>query len=163
MTRILLAGTTALALLAGCAHTSSGEPAAPPATATHPSGHAADMMANCPMDVPGTEVSAAAAADGETVTFTTTDQVLELRRRVHAMAAMHDEKHADGSTHDGMMGGGMMRPKSHATVFDLELGASITLAPDDPADLEKLRTAVRMHVRHMQKSGCAMMEHHHGG
>jgi alanine dehydrogenase len=130
------------------------------------------------MNVPGTQVSAAEAVNGETITFTTPEQVMELRRRVHAMASMHNEKHADGSSHGGMMGGGMMSggmmggdkamdgmkmPPSRATVFDLELGASVTVIPVDPDDLQKLRSAVRMHVQHMQKNGCAMMEHGHGG
>lgn len=170
MTRILLAGTAAVLLLSGCAHAPSGEPAA------HSSGHA-DMMANCPMNVPGTKVSAADSVNGETVTFTTSDQVTELRRRVHAMASMHNEKHADGATHEGMKGGGMMMgggmmgsdkpmdgmkmPPSRATALDVESGASVTVIPNDPADLPKLRSAVRMHVEHMQKSGCKMMGHGH--
>lgn len=173
MTRILLAGTAAFLLLSACAHAPSGEPSA------HSSGHADGMMADCPMKVPGTKVSAADSVNGETVTFTTPDQVAELRRRVHAMASMHNEKHSDGATHEGMksggmmMGGGMMgnempmegmkMPPSRATALDVESGASVTLIPNDPADLQKLRSAVRMHVEHMQKSGCAMMGHGHEG
>ncbi len=176
MTRVLLAGTAAFALLTGCAHS-------PPSTAAQPPGHSSDMMANCPMNVPGTQVSAAEAVNGVTITFTAPEQVVELRRRVHAMASMHNEKHADGSSHGGMMGGGMMgggmmsggmmgggkamdgmkMPPSRATVVDLELGASVTVIPIHPDDLQKLRSAVRMHVQQMQENGCAMMEHGHGG
>ena len=86
MTRIVLAGTTALALLAGCAHS------APSAAAPQPD-HAGAMMAMCPMGVPGTTVAAADVANGSAVTFTTTDQVAELQRRVHAMVAMHNKHH----------------------------------------------------------------------
>ena len=130
------------------------------------------MMAMCPMNVPGTQVSAADVATGETLTFTTTDQVAELRSRVHAMAEMHNKHHAAGGMHQGMMGRGtgsgkamgggmmgegMMMPASRAMVVDLDKGASIMLTPDDPADLQKLQSAARMHAQKMQQSGCGMM------
>jgi len=176
MPRFLLAGTAAFAMLSGCAHSPSPEPAARPAIAAQAPGQAGDMMAMCPMSVPGTQVSAADAVDGETLTFTTTDQVAELRSRVHAMAEMHNQHHAAGGTHEGMMGGGTggmmgsgkamsgtMMPPSHATVVDLENGASITLTPNAPADLQELQSAVRMHAQRMQQSGCGMMGQMQGG
>jgi hypothetical protein len=48
MTRVLLVGATALALLSGCAHSSQPAAAAPMA------GAGDDMKAMCPMGVPGT-------------------------------------------------------------------------------------------------------------
>jgi hypothetical protein len=123
----------------------------------------------CPMSVPGTQVATADAVNGETLTFTTTGPVAELRSRVHAMAEMHNQHHAAGGTHGGMMGGGMMggmgsgkamggmMPPSHATVVELENGAAMTLMPNAPADLEKLQSAVRMHAQRMQQNGCGMM------
>lgn len=161
MTRILLAVATSIALLAGCAH--SAPSAAAPAP---PQGGA--MMAMCPMAVPGTTVAATDEANGSAITFTTAEQVPELQRRVHAMVAMHDQRHGDGGMkHEGMMGGGMMgngkgmngmmMPASHAAVADLETGARVVVTPKDPADLQKLQAAVRMHAEHMQKQGCGMM------
>lgn len=130
------------------------------------------MMAMCPMNVPGTQVTATDAANGETLTFTTTDQVAELRSRVHAMAEMHNKHHAAGGMHESMMGGGtgsgnamgggMMMPPSRAAVVDLDKGASITLTPNDPADLQKLQSAARMHAQKMQENGCGMMGQQQG-
>jgi hypothetical protein len=168
MTRILLAGTTAIALLAGCAHS------APTAASAPAPAKAGAMLATCPMGVPGTTVAAADQANGSTITFTTPDQVAELQRRVHAMSAMHNQHHGDGGMkHGGMKGGGMMgggmgmggmmMPDSNATVTDLETGARITVMPKDPADLQKLQAAVRMHAQHMQKEGCGMMREMHAG
>jgi hypothetical protein len=165
MTRALFAGAMAFALLSGCAHSSPTGSASPPPAAQAP-GQSGKMMAMCPMDVPGTRVSAADTADGASLTFTGADQPAELQRRVHAMAEMHNRHHA-GGMHEGMMDdgmkGGAMMPASHATVADLEGGASITLTPDAPADLQKVRSMVRMHAERMQQGGCAMMGHKHGG
>jgi hypothetical protein len=172
MTRVLLLGTAAFALLSACAHSPSTETSPRAATASQAPGQAGDMMAMCPMNVPGTQVSATDAANGETLTFTTTDQVAELRSRVHAMAEMRNKHHAAGGMHEsmrgggtgsgkamggGMMGDGMMMPPSNATVVDLDKGASITLTPNDPADLQKLQSAARMHAQKMQQNGCGMM------
>jgi hypothetical protein len=56
-----------------------------------------------------------------------------------------------------------MMPPSHATVFDLENGASIKLMPTNEADLLTLQTAVRMRAQRMQQSGCEMMTGMHRG
>jgi len=132
------------------------------------------MMAMCPMNVPGTHVSASDIADGEALAFTTTpDQVDELRTRVRAMADMHNQHHGvgkDGMHHEGMSGGGMgaggermggmmMPPPSRAAVEDLANGARIVVTPNSSADLQKLQSAVRMHAQHMEQHGCGMMGH----
>jgi len=81
---------------------------------------------------------------------------------------MHNQHHAAGGTHDGMMGGGMMgsgkgmegkvkMPPSNATVTDVDSGASIALTPVAPADLPTLQAAVRAHATHMQQDGCGKM------
>jgi hypothetical protein len=167
MTRVLLAGAAAFAVLSGCAHAPPPEPAPKTEAATPGAAHAGGMMAMCPMGVPGTQVAAVDAANGETIAFTTTGQVAELRSRVHGMAKMHDQHHAGADAHAGMAGGGMMgsghamggatMPPSRATVLDTETGASILLVPIDPADLAKLQSAARLHVQQMQKEGCGMM------
>jgi hypothetical protein len=54
-------------------------------------GESGHMESMCPIKVQGTTVEARDTADGITLAFTTTqaDQVSELRKRVHHMAAMH--------------------------------------------------------------------------
>jgi hypothetical protein len=161
MTRSLLAGTAALALLFGCAHSPTVTESSPPAPAVHAPGPTDAMMATCPMAVPGTEVSATDAAKGETITFTTKDQVTELRSRVREMAAIHNQYHLAGTTPQGMLGGEMMSP-SFATVIDVENGSSILLTPSHPADLQKLQAEVRMRAHRMRLNGCGMMEQARG-
>jgi hypothetical protein len=62
----------------------------------------------CPMAVPGTTVQAAEMADGMTMTFTTTGDAAELRKRVRSMADRMNAAPSGGSggmgMHDGMMG-----------------------------------------------------------
>lgn len=55
------------------------------------SSSAPGMMAHCPMNVPGTEVTTIETKRGIAVTFTTTGDVADLRRRVASMASMHNE------------------------------------------------------------------------
>lgn len=176
---------TALALAASsCASSKPAEreTSAAQATATRPAGKAM----HCPMAVPGTTVSAQDTAAGESLTFTTkSGDVEDLRRRVHAMAAMHNGHHGTGGPQAGTGQGGMMQgeggggamahghghghgkmhgaggmmmpPPSRASVEDVDGGARIDLVPLDPARAEQLRTAVRGHAEHMQKEGCPGM------
>ncbi|BDG02410.1 hypothetical protein [Anaeromyxobacter oryzae] len=176
MTRSLLAtvvfALTGTACMAG--HAASAATPEPAATAPPSAGAAmgGGMAGMCPMSVPGTKVSAADTATGEALTFTTTpDQAAALRERVHAMADMHNRQHASGETgHGGMMGGmmgggmggeemGGMPPPSRAAVEDLPDGARIQVTPNDPADLQKLQSAVRSYAQHMEQQGCGMMDH----
>jgi hypothetical protein len=53
----------------------------------------------------------------------------------------------------------MMPPPSRAAVRDVEGGARIVVTPNDPADLDRLRSAVRMHAEHMRESGTCGMGH----
>jgi hypothetical protein len=160
-----LLATTALA----CSHGSGGsksDPAAQPrpaATDAPPRTGAAPPM--CPMDLPGTQLTAADTATGEALTFTTTpDQTAALRERVRALAAMHDQHGAtrgSGTTASGRggMGGMPMPPPSHTTVEDVDNGARMVVTPNDPADLAKLQSTVKMHAEHMQQMGCGPMGH----
>lgn len=158
MTRTILAAAASTALLLGCAHApSAAAPPPPPAVAHHP-GPSDAMKASCPMAVPGTEVSATDAVNGETLTFTTKGEVTELRSRVRDMAGIHNQNHAAGTTPEGMLGGHMMAP-SYATVTDVENGSSILLTPSHPADLQKLQADIRMRAHRMRLNGCGMMEH----
>ena len=65
------------------------------------------MSDMCPEKVPGTTTRVDDVDGGVTLTFTTTGDVAEVRRRVARMAEMHNQHHgsADGK---GMMNMGMM-------------------------------------------------------
>jgi hypothetical protein len=140
-----------------------------------PGGMEGMPMSACPMAIPGTQLMVADTPDGESVTFTTSpDRAAELRRRVHAMADMHNSHHhgggMEGMHHGGTMGGGsmastgggdtMMPPPSRAAVEDVDGGARLVVTPNDPADLDRLRSTVRMHAEHMRQTGTCEMDHH---
>ncbi len=170
MTSARRIGTAALALLSAATLSLAADTAAQTPTAAPANGHSHAMMPACPMNVPGTQVTAIDTVNGETLVFTTTDDVAVLRSQVRRMAEMHNQHHATGGIHDGMMGSGMMgggkgmegkvtMPPSNAAVTDTERGASIALTPIAPADLQQLRTAVRTHAKHMAQDGCGQMAH----
>lgn len=169
----LALAVTGIACMAGHAVHGAGMASPPEATAA-PGGMAGMPMATCPMAVPGTQVTAMDTQGGEAVTFTTSpDRADELRARVRGMADMHNQHHAGGAggMQGGMMGGGMMGPggpegmammppPSRAAVRDVEGGAQLVVTPNDPADLYRLRSTVRMHAEHMRQTGTC---EEHGG
>jgi TusA-related sulfurtransferase len=187
MARILVAASALSLAVTGCMHAGHAAGAAQPATAAPaPAGMGGMMGERCPMNVPGTQVSAADVATGEALTFTTTpDAAASLREKVHAMADMHNRHHAEGEhgpggmQHGGMggmggmdstahvgdteamphggMGGMQMPPPSRATVEDLPNGARLVVTPNDPADLERLQATIRAHALQMQQHGCEGM------
>lgn len=158
---------------ASCASSQAPDRSTPSSRPYAAGGGPGGMAEMCPMAVPGTTVSAQDTPSGEAVTFaTSSSQVDELRRRVRAMADMHNSHHAGGEAqgmghgamdHGMMRGGGMhgggttMPPASRARVDDVEGGARLDVTPRDPAAVEQLRSAVRTHVEHMQKDGCGAM------
>jgi hypothetical protein len=177
MTRMLVV-VSALSLAGmGCMHAGHAAGAARPAPVSRSPSGMAGMAQMCPMNVPGTQVSAAEVATGEALTFTTSpENAAALREKVHAMAEMHNRHHAGAEQgsggmqhgamgHGGMggmgasgeMGGMQMPPPSRASVDDLPDGARITVTPNDPADLQRLQSTVRAHAEHMQQHGCEMM------
>jgi hypothetical protein len=160
MNRVLVAAAAALTLLSACAHAPPETAFRPPA-AERPTDHAGAMMATCPMGVPGAQVSSADAEGGETLSFTSTEQVPELRSRVHSMVAFHNQHHPADGAHEGMMGGGTM-PPSYASVVDTEDGANVLLTPTVPADLSQLQSSVRMRAHRMRLNGCGAAEQVHG-
>ena len=74
-----------------------------PATATTPKTATADSGdPSCPVAVPGTSVTVEDASAGAALVFVTTGDVAELRRRVTAMASMHNDHHGSmGALPDG--------------------------------------------------------------
>jgi hypothetical protein len=166
MTRFVLAAVAGITMLSGFAYAQS------PATPSKMHGHSGSSMAECPMGVPGAQVSTANTTTGEALTFVTNTpaEVAELRRRVHAAAEMHNKNHASSSCGDmkgdetmgGMMGsdhmkGGTMMPQSRATVADVDKGACMTMTPSTAADLEELRSAINVRAARMQQHGCGPM------
>jgi hypothetical protein len=111
------------------------------------------MMKDCPMALPGTSLAASDTAGGIAITFTTrADNVLELRRRVEHMAAMHTGE----PRHEGMMNRHML--PGTVSYEPIENGARLTLTPKDPERLAEFRDQVRAHVAQMSKGECSMME-----
>ena len=74
---------------------------------TTPSASPTSSDPSCPVDVPGTSVSVEDASTGAALVFVTTGDVSELRRRVNAMASMHNDHHGSmGALPDGNDAGG---------------------------------------------------------
>jgi hypothetical protein len=139
------------------------------------------------MQVEGTTVSAEDVESGVALSFTTSGDVAELRRRVARMAEMHGhpgEHHGHamamhgreaaagdvgghahgpkrgsaGQHQGGMMSGAMMMPPAAARSEEIEGGARIVLTPRDPADLPRLREHARHMAERMASGTCPMME-----
>jgi hypothetical protein len=114
------------------------------------------MMQDCPMNVPGTEIAVADTPTGIALTLTTkTGAVEELRRRAERMATMHGSpaENAMPMTQGSMMAGS-------AKYEAISNGARLTLTPKDPATLSEFRKQVRSRVEHMasMESGCSNMQ-----
>lgn len=170
---LLCAFAVGTALSIGCARSGARHPPAGAAARAENTEHTRHgggqgMMEMCPMKVPGTTATVADTADGVAISFTTSGDVAELRRRVHHMAEMRDRHH--GMMGEGMMGDrkenvpppGTSRPMemmvpSIATVEDVERGARIVLVPKDPDRLSVLRQHARDHVGSMSRGECPMM------
>jgi hypothetical protein len=105
-------------------------------------------MQNCPMKVPGADVSVADVSDGIALTITTkSGDVADLRRRTENMAKMHS---------NGAMHGNMIEFSIQSE--EVPNGTRVVLTPKDPAKLEELRNLVRQHVEQMKKHECLMMQ-----
>lgn len=130
------------------------------------------MGDHCPMLVPGATVQAKDTTNGMAMTFATTGDVAELRRRVRVMAehmnaapgssggmGMHGTMMgADAGM--GMMGGGTMgamMPAVRAEVEDVDKGARLKMTPVDASKLGEMREHMKQHVQMMNQShGCPM-------
>jgi hypothetical protein len=109
------------------------------------------MMQNCPMKVPGADLSVANVENGVTLTITTkSGDVAELRRRTESMAKMHSASSAT-EAHGSMMAFSIKYE-------EVTNGARLTLTPKDLAQLEEFRAKVRLHAAQMLKGDCSMMQ-----
>jgi hypothetical protein len=168
-------------VIAGCASSQANREATTPAPAatseTQTEGIRGDREGMCPMQVEGTAVSAEDVEGGVALTFTTSSDVAELRRRVTHMAQMHGQdgmgmhasadagdgqahggQRSDASQHQGgMMASEMMMPAATARSEEVEGGARIVLTPQDAVDLERLREHARHMTERMSSGQCPMM------
>ena len=83
-----------------------GGSSSPPGAARNTGPVAADDP-SCPVSVPGTSVNVEDTDTGAALVFVTTGDVAELRKRVTAMAQIHNDHHGSmGALPDGTSGGG---------------------------------------------------------
>ena len=159
-------------------------------SAVEPSEHATSESAtdsSCPVAVAGTSVTVEDTATGAALVFVTTGDVADVRRRVAAMAAMHNDVHGkmgplptgeesgghDHGAHGGHGGragaaggegehaghaGGMISVHSRAEATDIDGGASLAFVAGG-ADVGKLQSELRMHAQHLSSGTCAMGSH----
>jgi hypothetical protein len=176
--------TASLALAAAACGGKGSTAAEPSAPAT--SQPAADP--SCPVAVPGTSVTVEDTATGAALVFVTTGDVADLRQRVSALAAMHNDMHGkmgplptgeessghDHGAHGGHGGhaaqgatgggehaghaGGMISVHSRAEASDIDGGASLAFVAGG-ADVGKLQSELRMHAQHLSSGTCAMGSH----
>ena len=103
----------------------------------------------CPMQVPGTTVTASNVEGGVALAFTTqSGEVAELRERVQRLTEAHHPHHSGA-----VMG---MAPPSTASAEEIESGARLVFRPQDPAQLEALREHARTHAARMAEGDCPM-------
>jgi len=169
-----------VALLAAC----GGSPKSAPTTK---SGPVASDDPSCPVSVPGTSVSVEDTPGGAALVFVTTGDTAELRKRVAAMATMHNEQHGamgplpDGKDasaghagHDAHAGhgsqaghgsgehaghaGGMIGVHSKASPSEIEGGTKLAFVAN-ASDVGKLQSELRMHAQHLASGTCKMGQH----
>jgi len=180
MTRAGMMVVAAVAVIgAGCATSSrSAYQTPPPATSADTKTSGAQATTLCPMDVPGAHIATADTPDGEALTFTTSASQPEVRDQLReAVRAMADKLNGEsgsaaadaersapaaGATSTGSTGSADASsttmhsptlPASHSSVEDVGEGIRLTVTPDDPADLDRLRSELRMRVDRMLQSG----------
>jgi hypothetical protein len=109
------------------------------------------MTQNCPMKLPGTDLSVTDSENGIVLTITTkSGDVAELRRRIESMAKMHSM-----SSNNAMHGNSIPFSIQYEEVPG---GARLTLTPTDANQLNAFRTTIRKHAEQMKKGECSMMQ-----
>ncbi len=114
------------------------------------------MGAMCPMHVAGTHISAEDTPDGVAIVFKTSGDVAQLRDRVHAMAAKHDQMAGSGMA--ACCAAMMSTVPSTVRAEDVDGGARMVLTPRDPAQLTALRDHVHERAAMMASGQCPMMQ-----
>ncbi|HLU64754.1 MAG TPA: hypothetical protein VKZ63_00675 [Kofleriaceae bacterium] len=139
---------------------------------------APDMSA-CPTEVERVQVSAEMTSDGAALVFTTdTGDVSELQSRVRMLSQRFNQARDQagaapemggpdtgqpdtGMSGEAAQGEGMhtaMLRQTRSRVEEIENGARLVIAPDDPAQLSALREHIRMHGAELVTSECPHMQ-----
>ena len=163
-----LASSVVVAVGVGCGTTS--QPQLPSvATASPNSAEIArptptPLASPCALGVPRARATVMDTASGVDVTVTAPARIDDVRRRVAEAAKLHGPGAHMGPGHLGQHGHGEgddhglklydLPPLQTPAVDDVENGATIHLAPEDPADLVTLRSRVRDRVRSLD-AACA--------
>jgi len=134
--------------LAFVAIAACGHPASPDRPAPSPAPVAGDPT--CPVLVPGTSVTVEDTSTGAAFVFVTTGDVVEVRKRATALAAMH-VAHDGGAMEMGMM----ISTTSTAAASDIDNGARVTFTAK-PEDVGGLQSELRMHAQHLAGGTCEM-------
>jgi hypothetical protein len=105
----------------------------------------------CPLIVPGTSVSVEDITDGVAMVFVTTGDADGVRTRTANLAEMHNQ-------HNGPAGsmGMMFPPTSTARWSKIDGGARLELVANNPDDIPKLQSEIRMHAGHLTGGTCEM-------
>jgi hypothetical protein len=168
---VRVVGAAVALVIAGCgsnqqAAAQQGQPMAgettqagpPPTQVAGPPTAAADRP--CPMQVEGASVQATDVEGGAALTFTTTGNVQDLRRKVDQMAQMHQQRHgATPGRGMGQQGGmGMGHVAVQTRVEPIEGGARMIIMAEDPAEIAQVQQHARMMAGHMERGDCPMMQ-----
>lgn len=145
-----------IAALAGCyASTASPPPATHPTRATPPARVTSDTLADlCPLRVPQAVVAAEPVDEGGALAFHTQGDVADLRRRVRAMADLHD------LNRDALMKSLRGQTTLHAAaryVEDLPDGARIVFRPSHELDVEEYRGDLESEAVRLRAGQCPMI------
>ncbi|MBS2019547.1 MAG: hypothetical protein JST00_42190 [Deltaproteobacteria bacterium] len=109
----------------------------------------------CPLGIQNAHVTFDETATGAALVFTTTPENVDaLRVRARDASAMHGNGQHVGEGHAGKhgVGGGMHGlqprhlPKAHASAEDTADGARLVFTPDDPKDLDVLRSKLKNRI-----------------
>lgn len=130
-----------------------------------------ELMATCPLLVPGTQVEVENTDSGVALSFTTqqADQVDALRTRVRSLADTYQQirgrdiiwrsipgaKAAEGEKPREAKG---QFPAATANAEEIENGLRLTFVPTQENQLNMLRQHVRAHRQHMQAGQCFMVQ-----
>lgn len=177
ITSLLFASLVTLGAI-GCGGSSATSPTTTP-------GQSDDDL-SCPVSVAGTSVTVEDTDRGAALVFVTTGDVAEVRKRVAAMATMHNDQHAamgplptgdetGGGGHAGHDMGGDMGGMAHGegggehaghaggmvTVHSRASveeidGGARLVFASMPGDVAGIQTELREHARHLSTGTCAM-------
>lgn len=161
---LLVAGPIPVGVSFGCAgssppQASSSSPPAP--TRRTPLRGELPLNMPCPLGVEDATVYAEDVPHGVEVTLTSMANVDELRMRAASAAKAYGPMRHRGIGHDGQHGQGNQHGlqliwlnRVAIRYEDIPAGARLTIQPDDPSELAKVRATVREHVLDIASRPC---------